>query len=114
MLLRDRPNSIDNPVSGAGEGGTLGDYGCWVLGCGRGGFGPQGRAHAWNEKEGNFMSRPTFAIWLISTILAVVVILMVYAGVRVPVLSDIVAGHTFEVLLLAYILMWLGTTFDGL
>lgn len=60
------------------------------------------------------MSAPTFAIWLISTVLAVVVVLMVYAGVNVPVLTDIAAGHTFEVLLLAYILLWLGTTFRGL
>lgn len=60
------------------------------------------------------MSAPTFAIWLISTVLAVVVLLMVYAGVTVPVLSPIAAGHTFEVLLLAYILLWLGTTFRGL
>lgn len=60
------------------------------------------------------MSRPTFAIWLISTILAVVVILLVYAGVTIPVLSPIVAGNTFEVLLLAYILLWIGTTFRGI
>ncbi len=59
------------------------------------------------------MSRPTFAIWLISTILAVVVVLMVYAGVFVPVLSPIVSGNTFEVLLLAYILLWVGTVFSG-
>jgi len=59
------------------------------------------------------MSRPTFAIWLISTVLAVVVVLMVYAGVFVPVLSPIVSGNTFEVLLLAYILLWVGTVFSG-
>jgi hypothetical protein len=32
----------------------------------------------------------------------------------VPVLSDVVAGKTFEVLLLSYILLWLGTVFTGL
>jgi hypothetical protein len=60
------------------------------------------------------LSRPTFAIWLISTILAAVVILMTYGGITVPVLSDVVAGKTFEVLLLSYILLWLGTVFTGL
>jgi Na+-translocating ferredoxin:NAD+ oxidoreductase RnfD subunit len=60
------------------------------------------------------LSRPTFVIWLISTILAVVVVLMVYGGIAVPVLSPIVSGHTFEVLLIAYVLLWLGTIVSGL
>lgn len=59
-------------------------------------------------------SRPTFIIWLISTIIAAVVILMNYAGVSVPVLSDLIAGRSFEALLLAYILLWLGTVVTGL
>lgn len=58
--------------------------------------------------------RPTFALWFVSTLLAAVVVLMTCAGITVPVLSPIVAGHTFEVLLLAYILLWLGTVFSGL
>ena len=49
-----------------------------------------------------------------ANIFAVVVVLMVYAGVNIPVLTDIASGRTFEVLLLAYILLWLGTTFRGL
>lgn len=60
------------------------------------------------------LSSPTFAIWLISTILAVVVILMKYTGTSIPVISPIVAGNSFEVLLIAYILLWLGTVFNGL
>jgi Na+-translocating ferredoxin:NAD+ oxidoreductase RnfD subunit len=60
------------------------------------------------------LSRPTFVIWLISTILAVVVVLMVYGGMAVPVLSPIVSGNTFEVLLIAYVLLWLGTVVSGL
>jgi hypothetical protein len=60
------------------------------------------------------LSRPTFVIWLISTILAVVVVLMTYGGIVVPVISPIVAGHTFEVLLIAYVLLWLGTVVSGL
>lgn len=60
------------------------------------------------------LSRPTFVIWLISTILAAVVVLMVYGGIAVPVLSPIVSGNTFEVLLIAYVLLWLGTIVSGL
>ena len=59
-------------------------------------------------------SRPTFIIWLISTIIAAVVILMNYAGVNVPVLSELIVGRSFEALLIAYILLWLGTVVTGL
>lgn len=59
------------------------------------------------------MSRPTFAIWLISTLLAAVVILMTYFGVTIPVISPIVAGHGFETLLIAYALLWIGVVFRG-
>jgi hypothetical protein len=65
-------------------------------------------------REENMLSRPTFAIWLISTIIAAVVILMNYAGIAVPVLSPIIAGHSFEALLIAYVLLWLGTVVTGL
>ena len=60
------------------------------------------------------LSRPTFVNWLLSTVLAVVVVLLVYGGIVIPVISPIVAGNTFEVLLLAYILLWLGTVVSGL
>jgi hypothetical protein len=60
------------------------------------------------------LSRPTFVVWFVSTILAGVVVLMTYAGVTVPVMSPLVAGHTFEVLLIAYVILWLGTVFTGL
>ena len=60
------------------------------------------------------LSRPTFLIWFISTVLAVVVVLMVYGGIVVPVISPFVAGYTLEVLLIAYVLLWLGTVVSGL
>jgi hypothetical protein len=60
------------------------------------------------------LSRPTYAIWLISTILAVLVLLMRFGGVDIPVVSENFAGRTFEVLLLAYVLLWLGTVVSGL
>jgi hypothetical protein len=60
------------------------------------------------------LSAPTVVIWLISTILAAVVVLMVYGGIVIPVLSPIVTGNTFEALLIAYVLLWLGTIVSGL
>lgn len=60
------------------------------------------------------LSRPTYAIWLISTILAVLVLLMRFGGVDIPVVSENFAGRTFEVLLVAYVLLWLGTVVSGL
>jgi hypothetical protein len=66
------------------------------------------------DGENDMPSRPSFGIWLISTLIAAVVILMNYAGVAVPVISPIIAGHSFEALLIAYLLLWIGTVFTGL
>jgi hypothetical protein len=60
------------------------------------------------------LSRPTYVIWVISTILAVLVLLMRYTGVDIPVVSENFSGRTFEVLLVAYVLLWLGTVVSGL
>ena len=60
------------------------------------------------------MFRPSFAVWLISTTIAGVVILMAYAGIFVPVLTPIIGERTFEALLIAYLLLWAGTTFRDL
>jgi hypothetical protein len=38
---------------------------------------------------------------------------MTYTTVNVPVASDLVAGRTFETLLIAYVLLWLGTLLRG-
>jgi hypothetical protein len=75
---------------------------------------PEFRVSRFAQREEKMPSRPTFLIWLISTIIAVVVILMNYAGVSIPVISPIIAGHSFEALLIAYILLWLGTVVSGL
>jgi hypothetical protein len=60
------------------------------------------------------LSRPTYLIWFISTVLAVLVLLMRYTGVDIPFVSQNFGGRTFEVLLLAYVLLWLGTVLTGL
>ena len=57
------------------------------------------------------LSRPSYVVWIISTVIAAVIILMKYASIQIPMLSDIVSGKSFEFLLLAFILLWLGTIF---
>ena len=60
------------------------------------------------------LSPPSFIVFLISFILALLVILAKYAGITVPVLSDIIAGKNFEVLLVAYVLLFLGVVVRGI
>jgi len=60
------------------------------------------------------ISRPTYAIWLLSTILVALVIALKYFAVSVPVVSPIVSGHLFEVLLISFALLWAGTVFKGI
>ena len=61
------------------------------------------------------LSAPTFIVWLISTILAAFVLAIEYAGVgsMVPVVGSTVAGNSFIVLLVAYVLLWAGTVLKG-
>ncbi len=62
------------------------------------------------------LSRPTFVIWVLSTILVVLVIAAKYFGVSnlIPVAGPMVAKHLFEVLLIGYALLWAGTVFKGI
>ncbi len=60
------------------------------------------------------LSRPTYVVWLLSTVLAVAVIALKYAGIQIPLLSDLAGKAMFEVLLLSYILLWAGTVFKGI
>lgn len=60
------------------------------------------------------LSRPTFAIWLLSTILVALVVALKYFAVSVPVVTPIVSGNLFEVLLVAFVLLWAGTVFKGI
>lgn len=60
------------------------------------------------------LSAPSFIIFLLSFILAAVVILAQYFGVSIPLFSDIAAGKHFEVLLLAYLLLFFGVVIRGL
>lgn len=60
------------------------------------------------------LSPPSFIIFLLSFILVVLVILAKYTTVTIPVLSDIVSKSNFEVLLVAYVLLFLGVIVRGL
>jgi hypothetical protein len=60
------------------------------------------------------LSRPTFAIWLLSTLMVGLVIALKYFAISIPVVSPVIAGHHFEVLLVSYVLLWAGTVFNGL
>ena len=60
------------------------------------------------------LSPPSFIVFLLSLILAALVILATYFGITVPVLSDLAAGKGFEVLLVAYLLLFFGVVIRGL
>jgi hypothetical protein len=65
-------------------------------------------------KETPVLSAPTFVSWIISTVIAGAIILLNYLGISVPIVSELIAGRSFEFLLGAYVLLWLGTVFRGL
>lgn len=60
------------------------------------------------------LSPPSFIIFLLSIILAGLVIAGKYFGVSVPILSDIASGKNFEVLLVAYLLLFFGVVIRGM
>jgi hypothetical protein len=60
------------------------------------------------------LSAPAFVSWIISTVIALAVILLTYLNINVPLISEIIGGRGFEFLLAAYVLLWLGTVFRGL
>ncbi|MBV5270327.1 MAG: hypothetical protein JZU55_11045 [Afipia sp.] len=56
------------------------------------------------------LSAPTFPIFLLSLILAILAALSVYAGVKIPYIS----GHGFATLGISYLLLLAGNLFKGL
>jgi len=68
----------------------------------------------YGQKWGSGMMRlsaPSRLIFLLSVILVALVILSKYFGVEIPVLTTIVARSPFEILLVAWALLFLGVTF---
>ena len=60
------------------------------------------------------LTPPSFANFIISIIMAALVIATKYFGVDVPVLTQIVKKSMFEVLLVAYALLFTGVVFRRL
>lgn len=60
------------------------------------------------------LTAPSFAIFLISVIMVILVIAAKYFGVDIPVLTPIVKKSMFEVLLVAYGLLFAGVVFRRL
>ena len=56
------------------------------------------------------LSAPTLPVFLVSIILAILAVLVVYAGVKIPVVS----GNTFVTLLIGYVVLLAGNIFKGI
>ena len=56
------------------------------------------------------LSAPSQLVFLVSVVIAVLVVLVRYAGVSIPWVS----GNVFEALLIAYVLLLIGNLFPGL
>lgn len=57
------------------------------------------------------LSAPSFLIFILSVILVALVVLSRYFGVEIPVLTTIVQRSPFEIMLVAWALLFLGVTF---
>jgi hypothetical protein len=57
------------------------------------------------------LTPPSFVIFIISVILALVAVLMHYAHVSIPLVG---ASHVFDVLMAAYVVMLIGVLFKGI
>lgn len=60
------------------------------------------------------LTPPSFPVFLISVVMAALVIAAKYFGVHIPVISPIVTKSMFEVLLVAYVLLLIGVVFRRL
>ena len=57
------------------------------------------------------LTPPSFVVFIISVILALLAVLVHYAHVSVPVVG---AAHVFDVLMVAYVVMLVGVLFRGI
>jgi hypothetical protein len=58
------------------------------------------------------LSTPSFGIFLVSVILALLVVLSRHFGIDVPILTKIVRPHAYEVMLVAWSLLAIGVAFN--
>ncbi|HEY0233977.1 MAG TPA: hypothetical protein VGC86_02820 [Afipia sp.] len=55
------------------------------------------------------LSAPTLPVFLVSIVLAVLAVLVVYAGIKIPVIT----GNAFLTLLVGYVVLLAGNLFKG-
>lgn len=58
------------------------------------------------------LSSPSFGIFLVSVVLVVLVVLSRHFGIEVPILTKIVRPHPYEVILVAWALLFAGVAFN--
>ncbi len=58
------------------------------------------------------LTPPTFPVFIISLILAVLAVASLY--VHVPIVGHYLVGHRFWVMTAAYVVLFIGVIFDGL
>ena len=58
-----------------------------------------------------FLTPPTFLVFVISLVLAIVAFLVHYAGLRIPIITP---ANAFDVLAIAYVVLLAGVVFRGL
>ena len=56
------------------------------------------------------LSAPTLPVFLVSIILAILAVLVTYAGIKIPVVS----GNAFATLLIGYVVLLAGNLFKGI
>jgi hypothetical protein len=62
-------------------------------------------------RRGFELTPPSFVVFVISVILALLAVLIHYAHVSIPVIG---ASHVFDVLMAAYVVMLIGVLFKGI
>jgi hypothetical protein len=62
-------------------------------------------------RRGFELTPPSFIVFVISVILALLAVLIHYAHVSIPVIG---AAHVFDVLMVAYVVMLVGVLFKGI
>jgi uncharacterized membrane protein YeaQ/YmgE (transglycosylase-associated protein family) len=78
----------------------------------RGGGGRLFRRGGGGGRVGGFsLTPPTFLVFVISLVLAIVALLTHYAGLRIPIIT---AANVFDVLAIAYVVLLAGVVFRGL
>ncbi|MDZ4790397.1 MAG: hypothetical protein SGJ17_04195 [Hyphomicrobiales bacterium] len=58
------------------------------------------------------LSTPSFGIFLVSAIFVALVVMSRHFGIEVPILTKIVRPHPYEVMLVAWSLLFIGVAFN--